>query len=210
MATSVRAAQPLEADTAETETPAAETTTTTENADLTAWLETAARRKYRIADNAVWGNDGTELFIYPVIVGFSLLPSHLRDLVFSAVTQFVTYRVAQNAEGESVQAAVARALNGAVPSAKSNDAFEAAYMAAVDRAVTTKLGELPKGASDGAKKERRKIIDDTAEAMRGAQFGAVIDRCKARGMAERSAKERKRAKKAPSTAAALDLGDVEL
>lgn len=174
-------------------------------ADQAAWNSAARARKFRVHDNVVWiFNDGA-LAPLPAIEGFAGLSEKSRGLVFQAVAQFLRYRVGQTLSGDSLSGALAKAISGDVPDAKSNDAFEDAYAADIERRVTEKLGELPKDASTEDKAKRRTVLEATAEKYRGQLFDEAVASAIAAGETAAAVREKARKPSAKKTEAALEL-----
>ena len=141
--------------------------------DMEAWKVAAAARQYHIHDGKVWSGGGGMLFSIPPVPGFAALPEAARPLVFASVMQFVTNRVGQQAEGD-VQAAVDKAvLEGAIPKANSNNAFEKHYVSTVTDRVNA-ARPLPDKATTDQKAEHQKIIDATVIKNRAAKFDEFV------------------------------------
>lgn len=165
------------------------------NPDQAAWLAAAKARKFNTTDNTVWGSVGDALFVIPVMPGFGSLPAAQQPLVFQAIAQMVTYRVAQNVDGGAINDAVRDCIvSGTLPRSNDNDAFEAVYTADIASRVEAKVGKLDKNATTAQKTERRELINATAEKQsnRDKLYGPAIEAAKARGASVIPEKERKR------------------
>lgn len=183
--------------------------------DQEAWNNAARARKYAVYDNQVWAalapvDELPTMFPIPPIVGFATLTPAVQALVFHAVSQFVTYRVAQNVDGESVTKAVANAIAGELPGVRETDARAVSYLHFVRNRVNDAIGPLPEKATEEQIAERNAIVLETASEHRGAMFDAAVNRAIERGNAVIPAKERKRRKAKPSGVAALDLSVLQL
>lgn len=168
--------------------------------DSDAWDAAALRRDYCVDGGTVWIFQDGRLSPLPPLPGFSHLPATLHDLVFTAVAQYVTNRVAQTAEG-NINAAVEAVMGGGeIPGSRDNDAYRAALRAWIAGLIDDQLGALPEGASAEAKKERAALIESEMEYDHENRLTLAVAAAKANFV--RQPKERKRAKsakKAPAT-----------
>ena len=178
------------------------------SADQAAWNSAARARKFRVHDNVVWIFHDGALAPLPAIEGFAGLSEKARGLVFQAVAQFLRYRVGQTLSGNSLSGALAKAIAGDVPDAKSNDAFEDAYAYGVERRVTLKLGELPAlpekptaeeaAAAKKAAEDRKATVAASIENTqnRAKLFDACVSEAIARGESTAAVRETARKPKA--------------
>lgn len=97
-------------------------TNTATDADATAWLESAAKRKYGIHNGLPYvGSEGFIVYL-PAPAGFSGVPAALQPLVFQATAEFIQNRIAQpaakakDADRESVQKVVNDTISGGLNS----------------------------------------------------------------------------------------------
>jgi len=174
------------------------------SSDVEAWKVAAAGRKYRIHDGKVWSGGAGMLFSLDPMPGFASLPAAVQPLVFQSVAQFVTNRVGQTAEGD-VQAAVSKAIvEGTMPSANTNDAFERHYLTTVaDRVSAVRpLGDKP---SADAKAEHEKIIAATAIKNRDAKFDTFIAEGIAASRSKPVTEKKRKPKAAANTDAAIEI-----
>jgi|SRR5579863_953703 len=175
------------------------------NPDHEAWLAAAAARKFGIHDNQVEIEVNGMLAVLRALAGFANVEPAARPYLFQSWAEYARNRVGQNYDGESLQSAIDKLYAGNGPSAKNNDAHEAAYFVAVANAVDGKLGELGKDATKVEKDARKLVVEQTAEKHRSRIFANAVKSAQESGRAIVPAKDRKRAKVAPKTDAAIDI-----
>ena len=175
-------------------------TTPNDAIDHEAFLEAAAERKFGTHDNQVWGKDGLgRLYTVKAPEGFAHIAKAQRPFLAMMYMQGLEYRIAQNVDGKSVQAAVDAVCRGNdLPSAKENDAWETVYTNYIADLVENQLGALPDKPTKEQVAERRDIINASAakKANRDKYFQAAVDAAIAAGKSAVPARERKRQTKA--------------
>lgn len=169
---------------------------TERDSDAAAWLRACTARKFASIDGVPINHSGGAIFFIPAPKGFAGLDPKVQLLVATALVQYVSTRVAQMTEGESMNASVAKAMRGEdIPGANDSDAREAVYQARVAELIEAKQGALDKNASAEEKAARRASVQATADAFRERLYDKVVNEAIARGSETIAAKERKRAAK---------------
>jgi hypothetical protein len=189
------------------------------NADQAAWCRAAATRKYKVDDDRVWQHSGGMLFEVPAPVGFASLDPAVQPFVCQALVQHVGARIGQTAEG-NVQNAVRKAMRGEdLPRANDSDAYEAVYVAYIerlmkDRANINPPAKLDRGASAEEKKARETAlatynarVEKTADQYRGQLFDKAVAAAKTNIVRPETEKKR-RTSSAGAGVEAVELGDL--
>ncbi len=143
----------------------------------TEWHAAAESRKYKVDDGQVWLHSDGRLFPMPLP---NFANPAVKALVFQALAQFVGTRIGQTAEGDVAKAVRAALIDGEIPRANSNDAYEAIYLAEI-AARMEKRGVAPpdKNATAAEKADYAGSLKLTADAARGALFLNTIEAAKA-------------------------------
>lgn len=171
--------------------------------DQEAWNAAALGRKYRVDAGKVWAHSDGRIFELPALPGFAALPTKVHSLVFHSVAQFAAIRVGQTAEGDVAQAVSDAIVHGIIPAAKTNDAYEAIYIADIADRIAKKKPAPRKDADAKVKAAYRALIEKNADHYRPQLFASVVEAAKAD--TTREAKERKRAKNSTNTAEVVSL-----